>query len=256
MFITRDQTYVNDGLWKTASATETLIKGEGILDLSLTSTFAVDIKEARKIANSLGFNVDRTQRISLLAYEAVLPGSSFELGQVFGDRQGITEQYPTKRVYPPIDVSFYIKYDYDVLRFFDGWLNLISPRIGGKIDPQSYHKFNYPDLYKCNINIVKFERQFRPPSQRLSARGTDGGINDPTTYTYTLINAYPSNVISVPLSYSQSDILRTTITFNYDRFEVQENQGVLYSDSNPITTPEPPQLPPLTPQERDAGIVQ
>lgn len=239
--VDNNNTYINDGLWKTASATETMIKGEGILDLSLTSIFAVDIK-AGNVAQQLGFDVRRTQTISLLAYEAVLPGSSYELGQVFGDRQGITEQYPTRRVYPPVDVSFYIKYDYDVLRFFDGWMNLISPINGGsKFAKNSYFKFNYPDSYECNINIVKFERNFRPESQRLTAKGTAGGINDPKTYTYSLLNAFPSNVISVPLSYNQSDILRTTITFNYDRFELQENVGNKYVPPQPsLTTPEIP----------------
>lgn len=255
MFVTSNKTYINDGLWKTASATETLIGNEGILNLSLTSVFAVDIKAAR-IAQLLGFNTSQTQTISLLAYEAVLPGSSYEIGQVFGDRQGVTEQYPTKRVYPPVDVSFYIKNDYEVLRFFDGWMNLVSPLNGNQLIPSSYFKFNYPDVYECDINIVKFERQFRPKEQRLSAKATDGGINDPRTYTYTLKNAFPSSIISAPVSYNQSDILRTTITFNYNRFVVQENKGNLYVNSNILTTPEPPQLPPLTPEERAAGIVQ
>jgi hypothetical protein len=218
--------HINDGLWKTASYTGDVI--EKLLNLSLTSVFAVDIK-AQKIVDALKeFNTDKTQQISLLAYEAVLPGSSYELGSVFGDKQGVTEQYPTKRIYPPVDVSFYIKNDYEVLRFFDGWMNLISPLNGGGVAQESYYKFNYPDVYECDINIVKFERGLRPSNQRLSKRGFDGGINDPTTYTYTLINAYPTNLISVPLSYEQSGVLRTTVTFNYDRFFVRKNIGNLY----------------------------
>jgi hypothetical protein len=225
--IDRNNTYINEGLWKTVSATETLIREEGLLDLSLTSVFAVNIK-ADNIARVLGFTPKQTRIISLLAYEAVLPGSSYELGSVFGDRQGVTEQYPIKRVYPPVDVSFYIKYDYDVLRFFDGWMNLISPLNGDDPGKPSYYKFNYPDVYECNINIVKFERDLRPADQRLSKEGTAGGYNDPRTYTYSLINAYPTNLISVPVSYEQSSLLRTTVTFNYDRYFVQENVGNKY----------------------------
>jgi hypothetical protein len=235
--VDNNNTWINDGLWKTASATETVIKSEGLLNLSLTSIFAVDIK-AGNIANTLGFTQNQTQTISLLAYEAVLPGASYELGSVFGDRQGVTEQYPTKRIYPPVDVSFYIKYDYDVLRFFNGWMDLISPlNEGGGVAQNAYFKFNYPNKYECNINIVKFEREFRPSNQRLSKRGTEGGINDPKTYTYSLINAYPSNLISVPVSYEQSNILRTTITFNYDRYYIQENVGKLYQDPNQPNQP-------------------
>lgn len=225
--VDNNNTYINDGLWETASATETMIFKEKILNLSLTSVFAVDIK-AGNVAEILGFTASQTQTISLLAYEAVLPGSSYELGSVFGDRQGVTEQYPIKRVYPPVDVSFYIKNDYEVLKFFDGWMDLISQRYGDGPDKTSYYKFTYPNVYECNINIVKFERDLRPKNQRLTAKGTDGGINDPKTYTYSLINAYPSNLISVPVSYEQSTILRTTVTFNYDRYFVQQNKGKLY----------------------------
>ena len=227
--IDNNNTYINDGLWRNASATETLIK-EGLTNLSLTSVFAVDIK-AGNIARALNFTTEQTQTLSLLAYEAVLPGSSYELGSVFGDRQGVTEQYPIKRIYPPVDVSFYIKYDYEVLRFFDGWMNLIAPLNGSGPGNSSYYKFNYPSVYECNINIIKFERNFRPNSEKLTKRGTAGGINDPKTYTYSLINAYPTNLISVPLSYDQSNILRTTVTFNYDRFFIQENIGNQYEKS-------------------------
>jgi hypothetical protein len=253
MFITSNDTFVNDGLWKTANATEYLIRNEGLLNLSLTSVFAVDIK-AGQIAERLGLTNYQAQIISVLAYEAVLPGSSYELGQVFGDRQGVTEQYPTRRVYPPVDVSFYIKNDYGVLSFFDEWMNLISPRYGtegGKFSKFPVFKFNYPDTYECDINIVKFERNLRPEGERLSAKGTGGNINDPKTYTYSLINAFPSNIISAPLSYSQSDILRTTVTFNYDRFVVQQNEGKYFNTNAESQFPPIPDLPPS-----DSNIVR
>ena len=81
--------------------------------------------------------------------------------------------------------------------------------------------------YKCNINIVKFERDLRPKPQRLTSRSDSGGISDPRTYTHSLINAYPANIISLPVSYEQTSLLRTTITFNYDRYLKQTNKGVL-----------------------------
>ena len=55
-----------------------------------------------------GINTDENNEINFLAYEAVLPGTSYETTQVFGDRQGITETFANKRVYPPVDVSFYV----------------------------------------------------------------------------------------------------------------------------------------------------
>lgn len=207
--------------------TETVISE--LLQLSLSSLYSVEIKGAKDIWPE-GPSIED---ISFLAYEAVLPGVSFELGQVFGDRQGITEQYPVKKVYPPIDVSFYIKSDYEIITFFEKWINLISPLTGSIDDETSYYTFNYPDSYEKLISIVKYEKDARPTlSGRLEDGAFEGETKDPKSVTYTLLNAYPTNIISIPVSYDQSSVLKTTVTFNYDRYALQNNRG-----STAINTP-------------------
>lgn len=198
-----------------------------LLELSLSSLYSVEIKDAQQIWPDGNITVED---ISFLAYEAVLPGVSFELGQVFGDRQGVTEQYPVKKVYPPIDVSFYIKADYKIVTFFEKWINLISPLItdpltGSIGDSTSYYTFNYPDSYEKTINIVKYEKNARPLEGSLEQRGSGGPTNNPRSVTYSLLNAYPTNIISIPVSYDQSSVLKTTVTFNYDRYVMQNNKG-------------------------------
>ena len=175
--------------------------------------------------------------INFLAYEAVLPGTSYETTQVFGDRQGLTETFANKRVYPPVDISFYIDYDYKVLRYFESWMKNISPNIGASY--QSYQKFQYPENngkvgYKKEIIISKFERNFREPSQRL----VQGGVYEmPENWcTYTLRNAYPTNLISVPVSYEGSNILKTTVTFNYDVYSFALGNPYTNSAGSDITS--------------------
>lgn len=170
-----------------------------------------------------GINTDPNNLINFLAYEAVLPGTSYDVTQVFGDRQGITQTYANKRVYPPVDVSFYIDYDYKVLRFFESWLGQIAPNFGTDGSTDSYMKFNYPSSYKTEVIITKFERNFREPNQRLVQ---DGVYGPPSNYcTYTLKNAYPTNLISVPVSYEGANLLRTTVTFNYDVYSFVKGNG-------------------------------
>jgi hypothetical protein len=175
---------------------------------ALTSYFSVFIPGRYGEANS--------DDVNFLAYEAVLPGTSLETGQVFGDRQGITEQYANKRVYPQVDVSFYVDQDYKVIEFFEQWISTITPNRGISGNLDSYTRFQYPDKYETNIIITKFEKNFRSSSQRLSKSGVYGMPGN--RVEYTLLNAYPINIISIPVSYSQSDILRTTVTFNYDLY--------------------------------------
>lgn len=174
---------------------------------SLTTYFDVFINGS--------FGKASNQEINFLAYEAVLPGTSYETGQVFGDRQGITEQYPIKRVYPSVDVSFYVDHDYEVIEFFEQWIRKISPNLGTDGRKDSYVKFSYPNTYETDIIITKFERNFRSKSERLSNIEPKMPAN---RIEYTLLNAYPINVISMPVAYGQSDLLRTTITFNYDLY--------------------------------------
>lgn len=150
--------------------------------------------------------------INFMAYEAVLPGTSYELGEVYGDRMGRSEQYPTKKVYPAVDVSFYIDKDYKVLTYFETWMNSISKNYGS-VD-NSYVRHNYASEYEKEVIITKFERDLRARPERLKKAGV---YRPPEkNVTYTLRNAFPSNLISIPVSYDGASILKTTVTFNYD----------------------------------------
>jgi regulatory protein YycI of two-component signal transduction system YycFG len=122
---------------------------------SLSSYFNVFI--------NAGFDNISNDDINFLANEAVLPGTSYETTQVFGDSQGVTETFANKRVYSPVDVTFYVDYDYKVLRYFESWMAAISPNSG--IVDASYNKFNYPGNsstgYQKEVQITKFERKDR-----------------------------------------------------------------------------------------------
>ena len=177
---------------------------------SLTNYFSVFIPASE-------FGGITNDEVNIFAYEAVLPGTSFEVGQVFGDRQGITENYPIRRTYPPIDVSFYVNIDYKLITYFENWIESIFKT---ERSNNSFGKFKYPIIlndplqsWKKDLVITKFERDFREKSERLKKGGI---VRVGNKITYNLKNAFPVNIISLPVSYSQTDILRTTITFNYD----------------------------------------
>lgn len=200
--------------------------------------------------------------INFLAYEAVLPGTSYETTQVFGDRQGITETFANKRVYPPVDVSFYIDHNYDVLQYFEQWISTISPNLGTR--GTSYNKFTYPQIdgktgYKKEVLITKFEREFKSSADRLKSGGQ---IIEPKQAIYTLLNAYPTNLISVPVSYEGSNILRTTVTFNYDLYSYvhkPSNRGTTFDGklaSSDVSGPGGDIFAPGGPVERAIGPAQ
>ena len=77
-------------------------------------------------------------------------------------------------------------------------------------------RFAYPDSYRQDIYLTKFERDSR------DYKGNNLG--------YTFVSAYPSSMISIPVTYGQSDVLRCTVSFTYVRYVRERNSAPSLSD--------------------------
>jgi hypothetical protein len=178
-----------------------------------------------------------------LCSEASLPGASLDYTQEFGSRQGVTEYFPTKRVYPSFDMTFYVDAgEYKLIRLFEEWLNFINPLYtspsattssGGQVRPDpigqgnaknnpDFFKMRYPELYKRIISITKFERDFR----QLDSRGRQTSqLKNPSSLTYRMIEAFPYNITAIPVTYEGSVITKTRVSFLYSRYVLERNIG-------------------------------
>ena len=78
-------------------------------------------------------------------------------------------------------------------------------------------QFRYPDDYKREISITKFERDVH----------VDGGYvtATPNMITYRLIDAYPISVDNIRLGYENSDIMRVSVTLGYTRYITLDHAG-------------------------------
>ena len=64
-----------------------------------------------------------------------------------------------------------------------------------------YRRFKYPNDYKCDtMSITKFEK------------------NIERTLLYEFVNAFPKSITSLPVTYGTADLLKVTVSFNYDRY--------------------------------------
>jgi hypothetical protein len=209
--------------------------------LSLTSQFKVSLFLSTSSQNS-GDLISHLRRCKLLekndilrydflCSEAVLPGSTFDMAEEYGSRQGIIERFPTRRVYSDFNLTFYVDANYKLIRLFEEWMNFIDPlhteRItyngnpGGQsernyMDSNSFFRFKYPNLYKKTIGITKFERNFSD---------SKGKSQDVSSLTYQFIDAFPTNLTALPLSYEGSTITKTTVNFSYARYIVMKHDG-------------------------------
>ena len=175
-------------------------------------------------------------RYEFMCNETVLPGTTLTTSEEFGSRQGLTETFPTKRNFEPITMTFYVDSEYGIIRLFEEWINFINPLYDANPDfrktsgrrptgnprggvdrfgDNEFFRFRYPNTYKRPIAVTKFERNF--------VRNTDGGVSNPTMLTYKMLNAYPTNLTALPVTYEGSTITKTTVTFAYDRYVILKN---------------------------------
>ena len=146
--------------------------------------------------------------VGVACYDATLPTSSFATAEVKDNFQGINQQFAHTRLYVDSNFSFYVDSDYNVLKFFEGWMDFISS--GGSASENSenyYRRMQYPSAYKCDgITITKFDK------------------NIETSITHRFINAFPKSIQSIPVKYGTADVLKVTVTFAYDRYVLYPNK--------------------------------
>ena len=198
-----------------------------IMNLAQTSVYQVKIQPPPNVLNFLKTErgLDYTQRgenIELLCQQTTLPGTSFSTTETTNDFAGVTERMVYRRMFDStIDMTFYVDKSYDVIEFFEGWVDYMSGmNADNPNNPDmrenfrssaSYYRMNYPSTYRTPIHVTKFEKNL-----------TDAAL------TYEFVDAFPLNIISIPVSYEQSDVLKMSVSFAYTRYvRSRSRQGLL-----------------------------
>lgn len=192
-----------------------------------------------------------SEDLGLYVNDAVLPGSDFADIEVAGDRQGITERNAMARIYPDIPLTFYIDRNYEVIRFFESWIQYINPLYGpGGLSNSQTMRLRYPDEYKCEVAITKFNKDAR--SGRISFGFADSNTVGRDAISYRLFRAWPFSFASIPVSYQGMNLLQCTVVFRYDRYVMSEvTRGLLSPRGGAVRgIEEPPTLSqPIQPQQ-------
>jgi hypothetical protein len=137
--------------------------------LSLTSQFKVSLHLTDNDTELMGWlrtagitdNLQVSKLFDFYCAETALPGATFDVTEEIGSYQGIIERFPTKRVYPDVTMTFYVDYDYKLIRLFEEWMNYINPLYtnSGEVQPSSkgqgnakntpdFFRLRYPSSYK------------------------------------------------------------------------------------------------------------
>lgn len=174
-----------------------------------------------------------SEDVGLLCNNAALPTTQLATADINGNYIGMTESIAHRRQYQDITMEFYVDKNYKSLKFLEHWMEFIASGstnplegelgpISENIDDAYYIRMQYPEYYKSNkTKIFKFERDY-------------DGKNKKNVLEYTFIGLYPYNIASIPVSYSQSNILTMQASFKIDRYVIGRSASydIFKRDSN------------------------
>ena len=153
-------------------------------------------------------------KVGIMCAEATLPTSSFATSEVKDNYHGINQQFAHTRIYVDSDFSFYVDQDYNVLKFFEGWMDYVAGDdnfrgITRTDDNNYYRRLNYHmnrdnkiGYKSAALTITKFEKNLDPKK----------------SITYEYINAFPKSMTSIPVQYGGADLVKVNVQFAYDRY--------------------------------------
>ena len=146
----------------------------------------------------------------LLCYNAVLPGSALAAVNTVGDYQGMVERFAHTRNFTQINFEFYVDNEYKSLKFLEHWMEYVTGGNTTDVSADTYYfQLNYPDEYKSNdTRVVKFEKNY---SQFIE---------------YRFVGLFPLSLNSTRIQYGNSQVLKATASFSYDRYIAGESSSL------------------------------
>jgi hypothetical protein len=177
------------------------------------------------------WNTEFQRKLAFSCFDATLPASTYATGEVKDNFMGVPQEFAHTRINTDIDFSFYVDRDYKILMFFEAWMNYISGGNSDELNEPSlytsnvgsyYRRYNYPKFYKneSGFYIKKFEKDYIVPGAK--------------SITYNLINAFPKSMTSIPLAYGEAEIMKVTVTMNYDRYRIYRETATEQTASTPL----------------------
>lgn len=108
-------------------------------------------------------------------------------------------------------------------RFFDTWMNYIqNPRSSGGTPDSIYWNFSYKKTYTKDIAILHYDvvgEADRGTARREPGSASNISSKNQISYGVKIINAYPTSINQIALSWGNDEISRLVVTMAYDYWE-------------------------------------
>ena len=173
-----------------------------------------------------GGKLHTQEKLNLACCEVDLPGSSLATSEINNDFTGVTERHAYRRIFEETtNFAFYVDAgDYTPIRFFEQWIEYATNSPLSKdarkdlLMPNYFYRMRYPDgdgdgtgrggYIGKTMRVVKFER------------------NHFQFLEYRFIGMFPLALNSTRVSYQNSQVLKATATFSFDRYVCGESNSL------------------------------
>ena len=194
-----------------------------LLRPALTSNYVCKFSPPTAVANwtkekETPYTRDNQELIELSCSEAALPGSSLLTHEANNDYSGVTERHVYRRGYDEqASFTFMVDHDYTIIKYFENWMSYTVgeqyANVGGRpgiLDKEYFYRVRYPSDYQTdNLYITKFERDYE---------------NTGACLEYRFLKAYPVNMVTMPVRYDASELLKCTVNFTYSRYVIDSTK--------------------------------
>ena len=197
------------------------------LRVAQTSVFIVKIQPPAEVAAYLrGREINYPQDgegIELMCNQTSLPGHKLGTVDVENDYIGVSEKMAMRKNYDEaIEFTFNVNYKYDVVQFFEGWIDFIAGHRGDQsryINRYANYRMSYPSSYRSdNVYITKFEKSVEYENElEKSEQETSYKLD------YTFVGAFPLSILPTNVSYTKSDVLTYRVRMDYIRYVCERN---------------------------------
>ena len=195
-----------------------------LLNIALTSHYECFFNIPQEVNTFLSQSSivgSQADLLTMSCCEATLPGSQLNTHELNNDFTGVTNRHAYRRLYDDrADFTFYVNNEYRQIFLFERWLQFIAgEQIATAPQRNTFYRVKYPEQYKTDIFITKFERT----AKNQTGRKSNSSSSSSSSYTgsklyYSFYNAFPISIASMPVSYESSSLLKCTVSFTYDRY--------------------------------------
>jgi len=161
-------------------------------EFAKTSLFHVEIDPPDKISQNVEF-------LKFTCDQAQIPGYTLKAEE--RTIAGITTEMPMNFALEKLQLSFLVRGDMTERKFFDQWFGCIMVNQKGL-----GYKMGYFNEYVGEIRIKVYD------------------LTGSVVYSVKCLNCYPQTLTSQTLNWSEDTIIRLTVDFAYEEWEVEKKE--------------------------------